>query len=98
MPTPSRKPYWVDELKHTHEGYPYGDSDSRTLEVEHEGRFLQLLMPKYMPPVTVKVASSTGDLLFLMGEQLGEEEDGEIIEGGDGVLMVAQRHADRDDT
>jgi hypothetical protein len=98
MPIPSQKPYWVDELRRKHEGYPYEDTSSRTLKVEHEGRSLQLLMPEYMPPTTVKVAASTGDLLFLMGEQLDEEEDGEIIEGGDGIVMIARRHVDRDDT
>ncbi len=99
MPVPSQKPYWVDELSRKHEGYGYGDSNARTITVEHEGRSLQLLMPEYALPTEVKSVASSGDLLFLMGRQLDEEdEDGEIIEGGDGVLMVARRHADRDDT
>ena len=100
MPIASHKPYWVDELRREHEGYPYDDSSSRTLAVEHEGRSLRLLMPRYMPPTAVKVAASTGDLLFLMGEQFDEEdeEDGDLIQGGDGIAMIARRHPDRDDT
>ncbi len=95
----SRKPYWVDELGDKHEGYGYGDSNARTITIEHEGRSLQLLMPEYMPLTAVRVAALTGDLLFIMREQLDkEDEDGYVIEGGDGVLMVARRHADRDDT
>ncbi len=56
-------------------------------------------MPQHMPPAAVKVAALTGDL-FLIGEQLDEEdeEDGDIIQGGDGIAMIARRHADREDT
>jgi hypothetical protein len=93
------KAYWVDELMRKHEGYPYDDSDAHAITVKHEGRSLRLLMPPGMPPIDVKVTASTGDLLFLLGDQMDEvDEDGIVIEGGDGVLMVAQRHPSLDDT
>src|SRR5690348_5973677 len=95
----SPKAYWVDELMRKHEGYPYDDSDARALTVEHEGRFLRLLMPDCMPPIDVRVMASTGDLLFLLGEQRDEaDEDGIVIEGGDSVLMVGRRHPSLDAT
>jgi hypothetical protein len=56
-------------------------------------------VPETVPLTAVRVVAFASDLLFLMGEQLGEEdEDGWIIEGGDGIVMVARRHLKRDDT
>ena len=95
----SPQPYWLDELMRKHEGYPYDDSDARTITVMHEERALRLLIPDDLPPIDVKEMASTGDLLFLLGEQRDEEdEDGTVIEGGDGVLMVARRQEGSDST
>jgi hypothetical protein len=95
----SPEPYCVDELKRKHEGYPYDDSDTRVVAVEHKGRSFRLLMPDHMPPIDIKVTATAGDLLFLLGEQLDEEdEDGIVIEGGDGIVMVARRHPNLGDT
>ncbi|MGZ3433690.1 MAG: hypothetical protein ACXWN0_18170, partial [Isosphaeraceae bacterium] len=49
----------------------------------------------------VTVTASSGDLLFLIGRQLDldkECEDGRVIEGGDGLPMVARRHPELDST
>ena len=93
------EPYWVDELDRKHEAYRYGDSRAQAVTVEHEGRALQVLMPEYAPPTTLKVTASAGDFLFLLGETVDkEEEDGETIEGGEGVMMAARKHPERDGT
>jgi len=99
MRSPAPKPYWIDELTRKHEGYAYGDSKAHVRTIEHEGRSLRLLVPEYTPPIDLKVTASVGELLFLLGEQREEEdEDGTVIEGGDGVVMVARRHESLDDT
>jgi hypothetical protein len=99
MPDQSRKPYWVDELGRKHEGFPYGDSDTEVVSVKVQGQLLRLLVPKYTPPVEVTATASSGDLLFLIGKQLDKEcEDGYVIEGGDGILMVARREKELDNT
>jgi hypothetical protein len=99
MPLPSRKAYWIDDLQDKHEAYGYEDSDVRLLAIEHGGRSLQLLIPESIPLTSVKVTASSGNLLFLIGEQLEEDDiQGDIIEGGDGVVMIARRHPARDDT
>jgi len=99
MTTPSQGPYWIDDLKEKQEGYRYGQADARDVIVEHEGRSLRLLIPELVPSTAVRVVAATEDLLFLLGEQLDEQDiEGEITEGGDGVLMVARRLAGSDDT
>jgi hypothetical protein len=98
MPAQPTKPYWIDVLGRKHEGYPFGDADARTVTVEHEGRTLRLLMPEYTPLTAVRATATSGDLLFLLGEQLDEEDEDDIIEGGDGIAMVARRQTGSDDT
>src|SRR4051794_6107491 len=99
MPVQSPEPYWIDELRRKHESNIYGDADARATTIEYEGRSLRLLMPDYTPPTAVRVVASSGDLLFIVGEQLDKVgEGGVVIEGGDGVVMVARRHAERDGT
>jgi hypothetical protein len=96
---PKSKPYWVDELGRKQEAYGYDDDGSDSLTVEHQGRSLHLLLPKLMPPVEFRVTASSGDFLFLIGEQQDEEdEDGEVIEGGNGGVIIARRHPERRDT
>ena len=54
-----------------------------------------------MPPTVVwKTAlSPSGDLLFLVGEEEDDEDiEGNVIEGGEGVAMIAKRHIEREDT
>src|SRR5690349_10847838 len=95
----STKPYWIDDLQRKHEAYGYDESDVRYVEILYQGRTLRLIVPESIPLFDVKVSASVGDILFLAGEQLDEEDiDGEIIEGGDGIVMVARRHRDRNDT
>jgi hypothetical protein len=86
-------PYWIDELGRKHEGSVYSDSDARAMTLEHEGHPVRLLMPAYTPPMDIRVTASAGDLLFLLGERLDEEDEDEtIIPGGDGIVLVAGRH------
>jgi hypothetical protein len=96
---PKSKPFWIDESGEKQEGYFYGESRAQVLSVEHAGRALRILMPEFVRPTAVKVTASAGDFLFLLGEELDEEDlDGDIIEGEDGIVMVARRHRERDDT
>jgi hypothetical protein len=93
------KPFYLDEFTRKHESYVYGESAASVLEIEHEGRFVRLLMPHEPLPVRFRVSSIKGDFLFAIGDQLDfEDEDGRIIEGGDGVLAVGVKLADRSDT
>lgn len=84
-----------------HEAYFYGDKDTRVLPVEHGGQILRVLFPETVPPTVVwKTAlSPSGDLLFLVGEEEDDEDiEGNVIEGGEGVAMIAKRHIEREDT
>jgi hypothetical protein len=93
------RPFWLDDLQRKHEAYHYGENETRIVEVEHEGRSLRILTPETVPLTSVNSVASVGDLLFLIGEQLGEEGvDGSIIEGGDGVVMVARKMENQADT
>jgi hypothetical protein len=98
------QPYWVDELMRKHEGYPYDDSDAHVLAIKHEGQSLRLLIPKYLPPTDVKVTALAGDLLFLLGEELEEDEDErealpkKVQIWRNGIVMVARRHERMDNT
>ena len=93
------KAFYLDVLTRKHEAFPYDESESNAVEVEHQGRTICLLVPEYRLPASFRVGAIEGDVLFLLGKQLDfEEEDGDVIEGGDGVLVVALRVEDRDDT
>ncbi len=93
------KPFYLDVLTRKHEAYPYDDSEVSVVRVEHEGRSIDLLVPKYRLPASFHVRSLGGNVLFLIGKQLDfEDEDGRIIEGGDGVLVVALRVEGRGET
>src|SRR5271166_3757397 len=99
MPAQSTDPYWIDELGRKHEGSPYGDSDTEVVFVKVQGQLLRLLVPKYTPPIEVTVTASSGALLFLIGRQLVKEcEDGRVIEGGDGLLIIVSTLPDLDST
>jgi hypothetical protein len=96
------KPYWIDDYQGSrHEAYSYGDLDSHVLSVEHDGRSLRLLFPETVPPTAIRMTavSPSGDLLFLVGEELDDEDyEGGVIEGGDAVSMIARRHPTRENT
>jgi hypothetical protein len=95
----SPNPYWIDELDRKHEGGPYGDSDSEVRLIEHEGRTGRLIVEEYTPPFRVIRLATTGDLLFLLCQQLDYTcEDGKVIKGGDGLLLVARKHPEREGT
>ena len=93
------KPFYLDVLTRKHEAYPYDESESTVVEVEHQGRTIRLIGSDCVLPASFRVGSIEGDVLFLIGKQLDFlDEDGETIEGGDGVLVVALRVEGRDDT
>lgn len=98
----SAKPYWVDDGQwRRHEAYSYGDEGARVLDVEHDGRTLRVLFPETVPPTSVRktALSPSDDLLFLVGEEEDDEDiEGDVIEGGEAVAMIARRHAGREDT
>jgi hypothetical protein len=93
------KPFYFDELTRKHESYAYDESDSFDLKIDHEGRPLHLLMPYKPLPVSFRIISIEGDYFFAIGDVLDSEDaDRTIVEGGDGVLVVGVKLADRDDT
>jgi hypothetical protein len=98
MPTAPSKPYWIDEFDGRHEAYSYDDSRTQVITLEHEGRSIRLVMPDSVRPTSVKVTASVGSLLFLIGEQCDNGDEESDFEEGFGVVMVARRHQQRDDT
>ena len=83
---------WMDRLGRKHEFFTYNDDEFRSLNVEHEGRTLRVLLPSNVPPLALKVVASTNEVVFVIGEeQAWENEDGTRIERGDGVLLVARK-------
>lgn len=92
-------PYWLDELGRKHEYWPYDDSNSTIVAIDHDGRTIDLIMHKYASPFRVISVGFAGDLMFLLAEQLEEPcEDGDAIEGGDGLLITARKHPQRENT
>jgi hypothetical protein len=101
MPPTALKPYWVDEQLNLHEAYFYGESepDSRPIALKVQGRALTLIAPVYIPKFEIREARVSGEYLFILGEQLeDEEEDDDVDEEGYGIILVAKRCPDRDST
>jgi len=83
--------HWLDRLDRKHEFYGYDEADSLAISVEHRGRSLQVMMPPWLPPARIKALAVEGSLLFLIAESVDQaDEYGEILEGGDGLLIVAK--------
>lgn len=96
LPT-AQKPYWVDDQLNRHEAYFYGesDSDSRAMAVNVQGCPLTLIAPLYTPDFEIREARLSGEYLFIIGEQLeDEDEDDERY----GIMVVAKRCPHRDST
>jgi hypothetical protein len=99
MPPTARKPYWVDEDLNLHEAYFYGESasDSRPMALTVKGRSLTLIAPLYVPEFEIREARVSGDYLFIIGEQVEDEED-DVEDENYGIILVAKRCPDRDMT
>jgi hypothetical protein len=99
MPTTAQKPYWVDEDLNKHEAYFYGESasDSRPIALKAQGRSLTLIAPLYVPEFVAREARLSGEYLFIIGEQI-EDEDDDVDGEGYGIILVAKRCPDRDST
>jgi hypothetical protein len=99
MPPTAQKPYWVDEDLNLHEAYFYGEStsDSRPMALNVRGRSLTLIAPLYVPRFEIREARVSGEYLFIIGEQIEDEDDG-VDDEGDGIILVAKRCPDRDST
>lgn len=95
----SSPPYWVDDLGRKHECWPYDESDSTIVKIDHDGRTIDLIVYDHSHPFKPITVGFAGDLMFVLAEQLDETcEDGRTIEGGDGLLIVARRHPARENT
>jgi hypothetical protein len=99
MPPTVEKPYWVDEDLRKHEAYFYGESasDSRSIALKAQGRSLTLIVPLYVPEFEAREACISGEYLFIIGEQIEDEDDDVDLEGY-GIILVAKRCPDRDAT
>jgi hypothetical protein len=84
--TVPRKPHWVDCLFEKHECWGY--DDPVTLEVEHQGRKLRILLPEWLRAVHVKVVAEAPSLLFLLGRQELKFDDRWM-----GVFLIARQQA-----
>jgi hypothetical protein len=101
MPPTAQKPYWVDDQLNLHEAYFYGESesDSRPIALTVQSRSLTLIAPAYVPEFEIREARLSGEYLFIIGEQLEDEDDD--VDGDDesyGIILVAKRCPDRDST
>src|SRR5438477_2442082 len=99
MPPTAQKPYWVDEQLNLHEAYFYGESesDSRPIALKAQGRSLTLIAPRYVPEFEAREARISGEFLFIIGQQVEDEDDDVDVEGY-GIILVAKRCPDRDST
>ena len=103
MPPDIQKPYWVDDQLNLHEAYFYDESerDSRPIPLEVQNRSLNLIAPNYVPDFEIREARVSGEFLFIIGEQLPDEDDEDEDESEEepyGILLVAKRCPDRDAT
>lgn len=97
--TVAPSPFWLDELRRKHECWPYDESDSTTVAIDHDGRAINLIMHDHAPPFRAISVGFAGDLMFVLAEQLEEScDDGDTIEGGDGLLITARKHPQRENT
>jgi hypothetical protein len=96
VPPTVQKPYWVDEALNKHEAYFYGESasDSRSIAFSAQGRSLTLIVPLYVPEFEAREVRINGEYLFVMGEQI-EDEDDKVDQEGYGIILVAKRCPDR---
>jgi hypothetical protein len=84
--------FWVDILKRKHECGPYL-SDPIKVEVSHNGRSLDVWMPKPLPDfhrTRIEATAESDGLLFLVASHSLQRDDPE----GRGILMVARRRED----
>jgi hypothetical protein len=87
MSPDTRDPHWVDLLFEKHECFTY--DNPATVEVEHGGGRVKVLLPSYVPHAEVLVTAESGHLLFLIGRQT-QAVYGEHYP----VLMIAKRRDD----
>jgi hypothetical protein len=93
MPTPSRKPYWIDRLWEKHECWTYGDSKS--VGIELAGNPIYLFVPNYLPEFEVVTSARSGEPVFLIGRLNEDDEDDPYdLDGPLGVTVVARKQAD----
>ena len=99
MTPTTQKPYWVDEDLNLHEAYFYGESasDSRQIALSVRGRALTLIAPLYIPEFDIRKVRVSGEYLFIVGEQV-EDEDDDVEDEGYGIIVVAKLCPDRDST
>jgi hypothetical protein len=99
MPSSAQKPYWIDESLNLHEAYLYGEStsESRPIALNVRGHSLTLIAPHYVPEFEVREARVGGESLFIIGEQI-EDEDDDVDDEAYGIILVAKRCPDRDST
>ena len=99
MPPTAQKPYWIDEDLNLHEAYSYGESasDSRPITLKVRGHSLTLIAPHYVPEFEIREARDSGEYLFIIGEQIEDEEE-DVDDEGYGIILVAKRCPDRDST
>lgn len=80
------RPHWVDQLLEKHECFGY-DNPS-TIEMQHAGEMIKVLVPRYLTDVQALATSSTGSLLFILGKQSEKYRDEHL-----GVVLIA-KHKD----
>src|SRR5204863_7087512 len=78
-----KRPHWVDQLFEKHECFGY--DEPATVEVQHAGRTVQVLVPSYLTDVQSLVTAESGPLLFVLGKQSQKYRDAHL-----GVLLVAK--------
>lgn len=88
MPKDDR-PYWVDQVFEKHECFTYGDH--AILKIKLPQGEVKLIVPKYLPEVTILKSAESDGLLFLVGHDTEEHRGAPM-----GVLLVARKSKKKD--
>jgi hypothetical protein len=92
MPTPPAKPYWIDCLWEKHECWTY--DDPKSMPIELDGRTIHLLFPAYLPSFKPVTSARAGELIYILGRLIDDEEEPFDFAGPLGVSIVARGHPD----
>lgn len=91
MPANVRKPYWVDDACPRHEAYGYDESEARRRTLKIGDQTVELLIPQYLPDFEAKLSRLSDGFLFIIGEEIPDEEQEEYGEEICGITIVAKR-------
>ncbi|MCS6920160.1 MAG: hypothetical protein NZM28_10345 [Fimbriimonadales bacterium] len=79
--------FWIDHLFEKHECWDYDDYEKAALEVELNGRTVQVVMPAWCAQLKPLLLAESEGVLFILAQNRAPYVD----DFTDGVLMVAKQ-------